>query len=824
MTALEIPGVQPGSFANSLDENFTRYAFLTIEDRAIPDARDGLKPSQRRLLVAMNDLGLKPNGSPKKCAKIAGDTSGNYHPHGEQVVYPTLVRMAQPWVMRSPLIKGQGNFGNRDGDAPAAMRYTEATLSATARLMLDELSPDVVDFVPNYNDERQEPTILPARYPQLLVNGANGIAVGYATRMTPHNLGEVIDVVKAYLENENITVDEIMAIMPGPDFPTGGKVVGRSGIREYYSTGRGSVKIEGDWQVIEGTGRQKTRIIITELPYMCGPSDFLKEVVELVKAEELKGISDARDLSSKKNGLCVELELSKEGSPELILAILRKKTSLRKTFSINQTVMMGKDLKENLTIRELVSMFVDFRELCITRKLEAERKANIERTEIVDGLISVQANLDEAIKIIRASNDPKEAQDRLIESKIIATERQASAVLSMTLRSLTKLEEGKLRDEKASLKARFDWLNNVIGNSVETRKLIVEELDEIKAKHADERRTRIIADTGDIDEEDMIEDARVVISLSGEGYAKSVPIEDFRLQKRGGSGSRASNKKHEDGPVEIFEGWTKDRLFFFTNRGRVFQRKAYQIPSASKLSRGIHVSNLLELMEDETVTNMVSMKEIPTDGFLVMITKNGFIKRSNISEYDTNRKNAGINAISLEEGDEVAYVLPTTGSNDIFIVTQQGNAIRYSEEIVRVQGRNTRGSRAMKLNEGDRVAQIFTLDPSETPDIFVITTAGFGKKSASDEFRRLGSRNVKGYAVIKKDALAKRGGSIAGACALKKGESLLALTRMGQSIRFSEGDIRNTGRATAGVRVVRLSDGDSVVKLAKLAPEDEETD
>jgi len=816
----QIDNIISGSLVDEFDSNYTRYAYLTIEDRALPDARDGLKPSQRRLLVAMNDLKLRPGGSSRKCAKICGDTSGNYHPHGEQVVYPTLVRMAQSWVMSQTLAIPQGNFGNVDGNPPAAMRYTEAKLSQYAMLLLDDLSKDVVGFQPNYNEEMEEPKVLPSKIPNLIVNGASGIAVGYATSMAPHNLGEVIELTKAYLDNPEITIQEMMDIMPGPDFPSSGKILGRSGIRDYYTTGRGSVKQEGVWEIVEKKG--KTHIIVTELPYMSGPEDLSTQIKSLAENDEITGIHDVRDLTSKKNGIYLWIDLKKGVSADLILAILKKKTCLRKTFSVNQTVIVDGELKETMPTKELVRTFVEFRELCLTRKLEAERKVNTDRTEIVHGFISVQKNIDKAIAIIRNSNDPEEAQNGLIEAKLVWTERQANAVLNMTLRTLTKLEENKLKDELKSLQDRLAWLNGVIGNSVETRKIIVEELDEIHSKHSSERKTIIDIDPTDINEADLIEDERVMISLSGEGYAKRIPTEEYKLQRRGGSGSRSDNKKRDDGAVSIFEGSTKDILFFFTNKGKAYQRKAYEVPQATKASRGAHVSNLLNLSEDELVTNMISMQEISEDGFLIMITKNGFIKRSRIQDYNSNRKNSGINAIKLDDGDEVAYVLSTDGKQDVFIVTEQGNAIRYPESIVPVQGRATRGSRSMKLNVGDKVAQIFTLDPDANPDILVITSAGFGKKSPAKEFRALKSRNVKGYAVLKKDALKTRGGTVVGACALTGGESLLALTKMGQAIRFAQKDIRNTGRTTGGVKVIKLSDGDSVVKLATLAATEDE--
>jgi len=813
-----------GELSDKLDQQFTQYAFMSLEDRALPDARDGLKPSQRRILVAMDDLKLTPGGNTKKCAKICGDTSGNYHPHGEAVIYPTLVRLAQSWVMRYPLVSPQGNFGNRDGDPPAAMRYTEAKLAKSGHLLLQDLNKDVVDYQPNYNEEMEEPTILPAKAPNLLLNGCAGIAVGWATNMPPHNLTETCSAIKAYIDNENLTAEEVLDIMPGPDFPNGCKVLGRSGVLDYYKNGRGSVKLEGVWEVKNAKGRKKkSEIIITELPYMASPTKFIDQVVDLIKKGEIDGISDMKDLSSKKDGLRIWIEIKQAAVAEIVLNTLIKRTCLRDSFSINSTVLIDGKVVECASIIQLFKAFVEHRELVLTRKFEAERRKNIARTEIVEGLIAVTKRLDDAIKIIRNAEDPTDAKEKLIAASIIKTENQAEAVLSMTLRSLTKLEAGKLKEELEKLVERKKWLDTIIGNKKKTRAIIVEELDELIEKFGDDRRSQVEADPTDINDEDLIADEKVVVLLSGEGYVKRIPLSEYRVQSRGGKGSRGVAKKdNEDAPVEVFEASTKDVLLFFTTQGTVYRRKAYEIPQVSKTARGAHVSNLLSLKQEEDVTNMISMASVPKDGHLVMITKKGYIKRSKVEDYDTARKVAGINAIKLEDDDSVAFVLPTTGSEDVFIITEQGNVIRYSEEVVPVQGRVTRGSRAMKLNDGDRVAQIFTLKPKDKPDIFVITSAGYGKKSPATEYRRLGSRAVKGYAVLKKNALAKRGGKVVGGAALYGGESLLAMTKFGQVIRFGASEIRNTGRTTGGVKVVTLGDGDEVIKLAKIAADAEE--
>jgi len=812
-----------GELASVLDEKFTKYAFMSLEDRALPDARDGLKPSQRRILVAMNDLKLTPGGGTEKCAKICGDTSGNYHPHGEAVIYPTLVRMSQEWSLRYPLVLSQGNFGSRDGDPAAAMRYTSAKMSKMSSLLLEDMNQDTVDYQENYNEKMQEPTILPAKTPNLIVNGCSGIAVGWATEMPPHNLTESCEAIKAYINNDKITAEELVEIMPGPDFPNKCKVLGKSGILDYFKDGRGSFKMQGYWEVNHNKKTKKKEIVITELPYHSTPTKFITQVMDLIKKGELQNISDVRNPSSQKIGMRIWIEVKKGGNPDLIINTLLKKTCLQSSYSVNSTVLVDGKVVENASMKLLIKSFADHRSLFLTRKFEAERRKNVARTEIVEGLISVTKRIDETISIIRNSDDAQEAQEKLISSKIVSTARQAEAVMSITLRSLTKLESNALGNELTKLQDRKKWLDGVIGNDKKTKKIIITELDEIIEKHGDERRTEILADATNIDDEDLIPDEQVIIMLSGEGYARRIPIDEYRVQNRGGKGVRSSDKKDsEDGPVEVFEASTKDIMFFFTDKGVAYRRKAYEIPQSGKTSRGIHVSNMLNLDEGEQVTNMISMANIEKGGYLVMITRDGFIKRTDINDYDTKRKSAGINAIKLEENDAVAYVLPTNGKQDIFIVTEQGNAIRYSEDVVPIQGRVTRGSRAMKLNPGDKVVQIMTLDPKDEPDIFVITSAGYGKKSPSKEYRRLGSRNVKGYSVLKKDALAKRGGKVSGACCLSKGDSLLALTDMGQVIRFESSDIKNTSRTTAGVKVFSLADGDSVSKLAKLAATTEE--
>ena len=808
--------LQQEELSVALDSRFTRYAFMSLEDRALPDARDGLKPSQRRVLVAMNDLNLSPNSATEKSAKICGDTSGNYHPHGEAVVYPTMYRLVQPWVLRYPLILGQGNFGNPDGDPPAAMRYTEAKLSRYGEAMLGELSPDVVTFQPNYNEKRQEPTILPSLMPNLLVNGCEGIAVGWATKMLPHNLREVTAVIKEYIKNPKMTVEKLLKLMPGPDFPTGGKILGQEGVVEYYKTGRGSVKLEGTYE-IEKDSKGNFKIVISELPYQASPDQFCTEIKNLVEADKLVGVSDLKNLSSKKTGIRVVIDVAKTGNASLILNNLLKQTCLRRSMSVNTTVLIDGKVVPEAPLLDLVKAFVEHRQLILTNKYKAELLKSEARIHILEGLIGIVDKIDAVIKLIRNADSGEEAEAELISKKFVKSIEQAKAVLAITLRQLTKLEGQKLIDERDKLVERVKWLKHVLGDSVEILKLVSDEQEEFAKKFGDERRSAIIQSVETIEDEDLIKDEQLVISLTGDGYARSVPLESYRVQNRGGAGSMAVSKNDKPEDIfEMFEANSKHLVMFFTNLGLVYQRKAYEIPVASKTGKGLHVSNLLNLAAGEFVTNMITIKNLQEKGYLTIVTKNGVIKKTEIAEYDTNRRNVGLTAIALGMGDSVAFACFTDGNRDIFIVTAKGQCVRYSEKIVTVQARATRGSRALKLDIEDSVAQVFTLDKKELPDILVVTSGGFGKRTESSEYKSFANRQVRGYSVIKKQALQKNG-DVIGACAVAKGDSLLALTSIGKCIRIDSQEIRATGRTTSGVRIIKLDDNETVVKIAKVA-------
>jgi DNA gyrase subunit A len=797
-----------------LDNRFTKYAFMSLEDRALPDARDGLKPSQRRVLYSMHELNLYPNSATEKCAKITGFCSGNYHPHGDMVVYPTLCRLVQSWVLRYPLLTGQGNFGNIDGDACAAQRYTEAKLSKYGELLLEEISKDAVPFVPNYNEKMEEPTILPTLIPNLLVNGCEGIAVGWATKMLPHNLKEVVSVVKEYIKNPNVSYEKIIKLMPGPDFPTGGKLLGQDGVLDYYKTGRGSIKLEGKYDILKD--KSGSKIIISELPYQTSPDQFCNEIKNLVETDKISGISDLKNLSSKKTGVNIVIDIAKNGNAELVLNILLKQTCLRKSISVNSTVLIDGKVVPEANIIQLVKAFVDHRVIVLTNRFNAEYKKASARIHILDGLIGILNKIEKVVKLIMDSDNPEDAENQLISKKYVSSSEQAKAVLAITLKQITKLEGANLEKERTNLVDRSKWLQKVLSSKDEMNNFIISQQEEIVKKHGDNRLTSIEEVAQEINDEDLVKNEQLIISLTGDGYVKSVPAEQYRIQNRGGVGSLGVNKPEAaENMFEIFEANSKNLILFFTNHGLVYQRKAYQLPITSKTAKGTHVSNLLQLNTGELVTNMISLKDIKQKGYLTIVTKNGIIKKTEISEYDTTRKNSGLTAITLNDKDEVKFACITDGKRDVFIVTSCGQSVRYSEKIVPTQGRITRGSKALKLDPSDEVAQVFTLDKTEVPDILVITSGGFGKKTKSDEYKSLSNRNVKGYSVIKKNTLQKNG-NIIGASDIAKGDSILVMTSSGKCIRIDSEDIRETGRTTTGVKIVKLDVGETVVKMTKI--------
>jgi DNA gyrase subunit A len=812
-------------FIELIDERFTNYAFAVMEDRALPDARDGLKPSQRRTLVAMNDLSLRSSGKTKKCAKICGDVSGNYHPHGEAVVYPTLVRMAQDWSLRYPLISPQGNFGSpAPEDKPAAMRYTEAKFSNFGDQMVSELSNQVVDYVSNYNDELMEPTVLPSLIPNLLINGCSGIAVGWATNMAPHNLREIADLVDAYIKNPDLTVEEIMEIVPGPDFPLPCKILGNTGVKNYFTTGRGSIQLEG-YHTIESEKNGQLYIKVTALPYGGSAEGFCREIKELVESKRIEGITNLKNLTNKK-GMDVRIWIHKSANSNVVLNLVLKHTSLRTNFSVNSTVLMaGKKVVENVPIIKLVETFVDHRKDVLTKKFNAELDKNNRRLHILDGLIGITTKIDSVIKLIRAADDRNVAQQELITQGFVKSLEQADAVLKITLGNLTKLDVNSMTDEFEKLTKRNEWLTEQLSSEKKMLKLISKEQLDLAAKIGDDRRSEIVPSIEDFNYEDLIKEEQIVVSLTKDGYIKRVPLDTFKTQNRGGKGVIGVKSREEDEASDIFTGTTHDLFLFFTNQGNLLKKKGYEIPMSSRTSKGVHLNNLLNLTEAESVSSTITLKSLDTDGCFVMVTKNGLIKRSEIRDYNTSLRKRGLKAISLVENDELAFVMTTDGTQDVMLVTAMGMAVRYSESLVRCIGKNGQGSRSMLLKTGDTIAAVLAIDSDADPSILVITEYGKGKKTSASEYRSTAGRCVKGQRTI--NTLKREvSGKIVTAVALSDNDEILVLTNKGKMMRCNLDTLKNKSKVTQANNIVSLDDGDTVqtVSVVPLSNKDFEED
>ena len=796
------------NFVDLIDERFTNYAFAVMEDRALPDARDGLKPSQRRTLVAMDDLKLRASGKTKKCAKICGDVSGNYHPHGEAVVYPTLVRMAQTWSLRYPLISPQGNFGSpAPEDKPAAMRYTEAKLSSFGDLMVNELSDQVVRYQSNYNDEMMEPTVLPSLFPNLIVNGCSGIAVGWATNMAPHNLREVAKLVDAYIKNPDISTEEALQIVPGPDFPIRCKVLGLDGIRSYFTNGRGTVQLEGYYDIVQE--RNQEIIKVSELPYGSSAESFCREIKELVESKKIEGITGLKNLTSKK-GMDVRIWLHKSVSSQVILNQLLKRTSLRTSFSVNSTVLMdGKKVVENVSILQLVKAFVDHRKEVLTNKFTAEHSKNSARIHILEGLLGITDKIDAVIKLVRNSDNKEEAAKELIAQKFVSSQEQADAVLRITLGNLTKLDTRALQDEFDKLTKRNEWLAAQLASEKKMLGLISKEQLELAEKFGDDRRSEILALEDEISYEDLIQEEDIIVSLTKDGYIKRVPLDTFKIQNRGGKGVMGVKSREEDEASDIFSGTTHDLFLFFTNQGNLLKKKGYEIPLASRTSKGTHLNNLLNLTEGETVSSTITLKSLDVDGYFIMVTHKGLIKRSEIREYNTSLRKRGLKAISLTEGDNLNFVMNTDGNKDVMLVTSLGMAVRYNETLVRCIGKNGQGSRSMLLRPEDSIAAMLAIDAESDPSILVITELGKGKKTSASEYRSTAGRSVKGQRTINQTKR-EQTGKIVSALAINDSDDILVLTNKGKMMRCNLDSLRNKSKATQATTIVALDNNDSV--------------
>jgi DNA gyrase subunit A len=804
-------------FASIIDERYMNYTFFVMEDRAIPDARDGLKPVQRRILYGMKDLGVKASSPTTKSAKVVGHVMGNYHPHGDAAIYDTLVNMTQDWKARHPLTLGQGNWGSIHGHSAAAQRYTECKLSKFGESVLDDVNADVVAYEPNYNDEMQMPTVLPSKLPNLLVNGTSGIAVGVATKIPPHNLREVSSLISTFIEkNGQLTTDEIINIMPGPDFPTGGIIRGHKGVRDYYETGRGSVVIDGIYEIeVDDKGRQK--IIITGLPYSASPSELAEKIEELVREKKIDGIDDLKDLSHGKDGqthVKIIVYISKTGNANLIVNQLLKSTNLRMSFNVNNTVTVNKRIIENAPILKLVDIFVSHRKQVLTNRYNAELADNESRMHILEGLIAVSSRIDEAIALIRASDSPAEATVSLISNGLVKSEEQAKAVLAITLSRLTKLEADRLLNEKDELSKRNEWLRGVLESENKILKIVAKETGDLAKQLGNERLTTIGSSPDEITTEDLIPEEQCIISMTKDGYIKRLPLAAYRVQARGGRGVTNLSKANEEAS-ELFVASTHELILFFTNTGLMFKKKGYEIPEFSRTHKGIHLANLLDLNQKEKIAGFIPLKTLDQDGFIVMITRNGKIKRTQIREYDTNLKTKGLKAIQLAESDEVAYIEQTNGSKDVFMVTSMGKAVRYSEDNVTITGRATQGVKAMNLSEQDSIAQLLVLGSDENPDILVATSQGFAKRTNASEYKSTSGRNVRGVNTIDQVKF-DRNGAIVSASTVSDGDSLIILTKKGQIIQIPVDEIRSTGRSTMGVKIVKLDMNDSLTSIAKV--------
>jgi DNA gyrase subunit A len=815
--------IERTNISDVMKKKFLDYAYYVTEDRAIPDARDGLKPSQRRILFAMNELNLKP-GSLAKSAKICGKTSGDYHPHGDTVLYGSLVRLAQDWVLRYPLVHGQGNWGNYDGDPPAAMRYTEASLSNLGSELMGHTNRHTVDYVKTYNEEMEEPTVLASSFPNLIVNGASGIAVGLATNMPSHNLREACELCKAYIKKPDLTTDEVLAIMPGPDFATGAKLLGQEGVRDYYESGRGSLVLEGDYE-FEGTSKGGTKIVIKSLPYGTAPEPFTVEVRDLMDTK-LNGIVNVTDLTERDDDenivVRIELELAKNQNPQLIANRLLKHTSLRSTFSVNQTVIVDRRVYRNTPVLFLVETFVNHRRQVLTKQYKHELQNLNHRDHVLEGLLLVVSKLDAAIAIIRASNDPDEAISKLIEADIVKTEIQGKEVLKLRLSQLTKLESKDLLNEQTEIKAKILWLTEALNNTAKIDAEIVKELNQTIKSYGDDRRTVVANTKSDIDFEALIPDEQIIICITKDGYIKRLSSNSYKVQSRGGKGSIGVSKREDDEANHIYSASNKDQILFFTNKGLMYRKKGYEIPEGQKNTKGIHLNNLVALDAGEFVTSTLAIKTFDEDGYIIMVTKNGTIKRTQLRDFDTSLKTKGLTSIKLREGDELGFVELSDGKHDIFLVTKNGMAVRYNESLVTSVGRNSFGVSAMKLGKMDKIAKMLIVDPQEDPEILVITSRGFGKRTQASSYRCFNGRYAKGVATIDK-VKADRNGEIVDACVVSKDDTLLVMTVQGKVIRVPVSEVKSAGRSTMGSRIQAVDENDEVQAVLSLPFEEEDS-
>ncbi len=800
--------IEPIQLEDEMRSSFIDYAMSVIVDRALPDARDGLKPSQRRILVAMNDLGLVPNKQHRKCAKIAGDTSGNYHPHGESVIYPTLVRMAQDFNMRYPLVDGQGNFGSVEGDSPAAMRYTEARFSRIAVEMMRDIDANTVDWMPNYDETRREPTVLPSRVPNLMVNGSSGIAVGMATNIPPHNLGEVVDAIATLIDNPDATADDLMTHITGPDFPTGGVILGTAGIKEAYRTGRGRIRVRAKAHTEQLKGN-RTAIIVTELPYQVNRAALIENIVDLVKAKKIAEISDLRN-ESDRSGMRLVIELKRDAIAMVVLNKLYKHTQMQTTFGVINIALVG-GVPRTLTLPEMLKAYVAFQKEVVVRRTKFELDKAETRAHILEGLLVALDNLDQIITIIRKAADVDSARTALMDTFEL-TQPQAQAILDLRLQKLTSLERDKVKEEHLGLLARIRELRALLGDEAAIYGVIKSELGELKRLYNDDRRTEIVPDEGDLDIEDLIAEQQMVITVTKTGYVKRLPTATYRQQRRGGVGIAGMDLKEEDEVEHLFITSTHHFLLFFTSVGKVYRLKVHELPEAGRNARGKHLSNLLPLRQDERVCAVINTRNFDvTEGkFLMFCTRRGIVKKTLFGSYNTPLKSDGIIAIDIRDGDELIAARNTSGDDDLLMVSRLGQGIRFHESDVRPTGRNTSGVRGMRLRKGD---ELISMDIArDDSDLFLVTDNGYGKRTPIMDWRVQG-RGGQGVIAIR---LTDRKGYLVGVRMVRDNHEIMLQSREGVMIRMAAADISRQGRTATGVRVMNMREGDVVSAIARM--------
>ncbi len=807
----------PINIEEAMKSAYIDYSMSVIVSRALPDVRDGLKPVHRRVLFGMSELGLRSNSKYKKSAFIVGEVLGKYHPHGDSSVYDTMVRMAQEWSLRYMLVDGQGNFGSIDGDSPAAMRYTEARLKKISEEMVQDLDKDTVDFQLNYDDSIKEPTVLPTKIPNLLVNGASGIAVGMATNMPPHNLSEVIDGTIAYIDNNNIEISELINHIKAPDFPTGGIIYGYDGVKEAFETGRGRVVMRGKAIFEEVNGREC--IIVTEIPYLVNKSDMIQKTAQLINDKKIEGISNIRDESDRK-GMRIVYILKRDAIPNIVLNKLFKHTSLQSSFSVNNIALV-KGRPKLLNLKEMIVHFVDHRHEVVVRRTKYELKKAEDRAHILEGLIIASDNIDDMISIIKASKNADDARLNLVK-KYDLSENQSKAIVEMRLRQLTGLEQDKLRNEYDSLVELIKDLKDILANKERRMSIIKDELIEVKNSHGDERKSVIELSGGELSIEDMIPDEKVVLTISHAGYIKRTSLSEYKTQNRGGVGQRGSTTRSEDFLEHLFVGTNHQYMLFFTQKGKCFWMRVYEIPEGSKISKGRAIQNLINIEPDDKVKAFICTQDLKNEDYInqhsvIMCTKKGQVKKTSLEQYSRPRSN-GINAITIKDNDELLEAKLTNGNSQILISVRSGKCIRFEESKTRPMGRNASGVRGIRLkDDSDEVIGMISVNDMDS-DILVVSENGYGKRSKLEDYR-ITNRGGKGVKTI---SITKKTGSLVSLKNVSDGDDLMIINKSGIAIRMEVNALRVMGRATQGVKLINIKDNDSIAAVAKVVLDDQE--